>query len=297
MSRRICILIAVLALPVSCLASSVAHSKVKVGRTVAHVVTIDLNDPEVKVSVALARGGAGRQEAFKSIVGRTRPTAAMTGTFFDTRTLMPTGDIAVSGTVVHSGVIGSALCIDSDNKASIIGFKDGRSRAWKGWETVLCAGPRLVKNGRVRIVLRREGFRASLSTPARRTGVGITRSGKLLLVVINRPASLRDIARVFVSRGAVDALCLDGGSSTALYESGSFRAMPMRRLTNCLVVYSKNSSYLAARNELAPAKCFAKLPQRSTSEFAITNLLPRLLTLGSLARPAPQSPAVVRAGH
>ena len=136
-----------LALPVSCLASSVAYSKVKVGRTVAHVVTIDLNDPEVKVSVALARGGAGRQEAFKSIVRRTRPTAAMTGTFFDTRTLMPTGDIAVSGTVVHSGVIGSALCIDSDNKASIIGLKDGRSRAWKGWETVLCAGPRLIEDG------------------------------------------------------------------------------------------------------------------------------------------------------
>lgn len=291
---RICILITVLALPGSCFASSVAYSKVKVGRTVAHVVTIDLNDPEVKVTVALARGGPGRQETFKSIVGRTRPAAAITGTFFDTKSLMPTGDIAVHGTVVHSGVIGSAVWIGPDNKARIIGLKEGRKAGWKGCETVLCAGPRLVKDGRIQIMLRPEGFRASLSTPARRTGVGITRTGKLLLVAVNRRASLHDIARVLLNQGACDALCLDGGSSTALYQCGAYVAMPQRCLTNCLVVYTKSSSYLAAKTELAPARYFAKLPAKPANEFAITYLVPRFLTFNPLVHPAPwQSPAVI----
>jgi hypothetical protein len=293
MFRRICILITVLVLPVSCCASSVAYSKVKVGRTVARVVTADLNNPEVKVTVALARGGAGRQETFKSIVRRTKPTAAVTGTFFDTRTLMPTGDIAVFGTVIHSGVIGSALCIGPDNKASIISLKAGRDRAWKNYETVLCAGPRLIDHGRIAIALGPEGFRASLSTPARRTGVGITRAGKLLLVAIDRRTSLHDMARVLMRAGACDALCLDGGSSAALYHSGAFRVAPLRALTNCLLVYSRHDAYRAAKNELAPAGCFAKAADRPADGYPRTEPRLRLLTFSALIRPAFELPAAI----
>lgn len=238
-------------------ASSIVYQKLKVGSVVGHTVTINLGDPEVKVSVALARGGTGDSESFKSIVNRTRPVAAITGTFFDTKTLIPTGDIALFGTVVHSGCIGSALCIDADNNASIVPLKTGRAKSWAGYETVLCAGPTLVADGKPAVALKHEGFRNSLLTPARRTAVGITKSGKLMFAAVNRNASLYDVAKMLVKLNVVNALCLDGGSSTGLYCSGSYYAVPSRTLTNCLVVYSSVAGYQQAKTVLAPPKLLA----------------------------------------
>lgn len=246
-------------------ASSIVYQKVRVGALVAHTVTINLADPEVKVSVALARGGTGDSEPFKSIVGRTKPAAAITGTFFDTRTLIPTGDIALFGTVVHSGCIGSALCVDADNKASVVPLRTGRVNDWAGYETVLCAGPTLVADGKPAVDLRHEGFRNSLLAPNRRTAVGITKAGKLMFVAVNRNASLHGVAKLMVKLNVIDALCLDGGSSTGLYCSGSYYAVPSRTLTNCLVVYSSSAEYHRAKAALAPAEMFAANDNKATN--------------------------------
>lgn len=249
-------------------ASSIAYNMVKHGRTVAHVVTVNLADPKVRVSVALARGGAGASESFRSVVARTRPAAAITGTFYDTRSYLPTGDIALFGTLVHSGSIGSALCIDSANRASIVELADGRKNGWKDYETVLCAGPTLVRQGKVAIALRHEGFRSSLLAPTRRTAVGITRAGKLVLVAINRRATLYDMAKLMLHLNVTDALCLDGGSSTAFYCHGAFKAMPSRAMTNCLVVYSTVEAYKDAKPALAPARSFARSEPQHTPAVA-----------------------------
>jgi exopolysaccharide biosynthesis protein len=239
-------------------ASSIAYERVSYRRFVAHVVTVNLADPQVKVSVALAAGGAGRCERFRSMMNRTRPAAAITGTFFDTKSLQPTGDIALFGTVVHSGCIGSALCLDSNNRAQIVPLKKGRKTGWTGYETVLCAGPTLVANGKVGIELKHEGFRRSLMSHSRRTAVGITESGKLILVCVNRKASLYDVAKLMIKLNARSAVSLDGGSSTALYYQGGYFACPGRTLTNCLVVYSSTRAYNGAKTALAPARVLAK---------------------------------------
>ena len=245
------------------IASSISYSKVKVGMTVAHTVTIDLSNPEIKMTVALAKGGVGKSETFKSMISRTRPAAAITGTFYDTKTYIPTGDIALFGTQVHSGCIGSALCIDADNKAIIVPRGIDYKNKWAGYETVLCAGPTLVANGKIAIALKHEGFRPSLYASTRRTAVGITRSGKLMFVAIDRDASLHSLAKLLINIGIVDALCLDGGSSTAFYSNGKYLAVPSRKLTNCLVVYSTEAAYQNAKTSLAPAKLFAKAEGKS----------------------------------
>ena len=257
---------------------SIAYVKVVTAETVAHTVTVDLTNPNVRVSVALAKGGAGSSEPFKSIVKRTRPVAAVTGTFFDTRTLLPTGDIALFGTLVHSGCIGSALCIDSTNRAAIVPLRVGRETRWAGYETVLCAGPTLLAGGKIAIAVRHEGFRRSLYGRNQRTAVGITKAGKLLLVVVNRKASLYDVAKLMMKLHVVDAVSLDGGSSTAFYHAGRYFAVPFRNLTNCLVVYASAQDYERARAALAPAQLFAKaqvepLP-RPAPGFVLGQLLP-----------------------
>lgn len=271
-------------------ASSVNYAVVRSGRIAAHVVTVNLADTETRVTVALARGGVGRGESFKSIVRRSHPVAAITGTFFDTRTMIPTGDIAVFGRVVHTGCVGSALCIDSQNKAVVVPLCEGRKHGWGAYETVLCCGPSLISHGSISISLRREGFGNSLTAPATRTAVGITRSGKLILVAVNRKTSFHAVAFLMKSLGVVDALSLDGGSSTGFYADGRFLASPCRRLTNLLVVYKKFADYAYARDELVPASMLPRsTPQPAPTKLAQATTDSPLLKLASLSSEPPVS--------
>ena len=270
------------------LASSITYGVVKSGRITAHVVTVNLADADTRVTVALARGGVGKGESFKSIVKRSRPSAAITGTFFDTKTLIPTGDIAVFGKVVHTGCVGSALCIDSRNKAAVVPLSKGRKQGWGGYETVLCCGPSLISHGSISICLRREGFGCSLAAPATRTAVGITRSGKLLLVAVNSKTSFHAVAKLMRSLGVVDALSLDGGSSTGFYADGRYMAAPGRRLTNLLVVYKTFADYAYARDALVPASMLPKpAAEPALTKLAALSSEPPLLSLPDNEIPLP----------
>jgi exopolysaccharide biosynthesis protein len=248
----------VLAAATVCSARSIVYVQIKSAGTVAHAIYINMSDPQVRISVAIAKHGRGSSESFKSLVRRTRPTAAITGTFFDTKTLIPTGDISLFGTPIHQGCIGAALCIDGENRASIVPIRNGRKTHWDGFETVLCAGPRLLSQGKVCVALKQEGFRSSLHHPARRTAVGITHSGKIVFVAINRPVSLYTLAKAMAGMHVKDALCLDGGSSTGVYYAGRYIASPSRKLTNLLVAYSNGERYLAAKYQLVPLRLFIK---------------------------------------
>lgn len=66
-----------------------------------------------------------------------------------------------------------------------------------------------------------------------RGGIGFG-SGKLFLVVA-RNSSFLDLANIFKSLGATEALNLDGGGSTALYDGG-YKAGPGRNLPNAVIV-------------------------------------------------------------
>lgn len=92
--------------------------------------------------------------------------------------------------------------------------------------------PSLISGGN--IVLDEERLSDNLkTTKGTRSGVGIG-NGKLFLVVA-RAANMRDLANIFLSLGAKDALNLDGGGSSALY-SGGYKAGPGRSLPNALIV-------------------------------------------------------------
>jgi exopolysaccharide biosynthesis protein len=106
-------------------------------------------------------------------------------------------------------------------------------------QTALRAGPRLIDQGRVSLMPAIEGFRdPSILARKPRAAVGVTRWNKLLLVTVTRPLYLREMARVMLSLGAVNAMCMDGGSSTGLYYAGKSYQVPTRTMTNVLLVYS-----------------------------------------------------------
>jgi len=201
------------------------------------VVQVDLNRADVKVTVGVADGGIGRCETWSRLINRLRPTAAITGTYYDPATFIPVGTIISDGIGVHEGTVGTALTFTADNQAR---FTRGRLRVPRtALATVLRAGPRLIDQGRVSLMPGIEGFRdPSIVARKPRAAVGLTRSNKLLLVTVTKPLLLRDMARVMASLGAVDAMCMDGGSSAGLYYAGKSYQVPTRVMTNVLMVYA-----------------------------------------------------------
>ena len=92
------------------------------------------------------------------------------------------------------------------------------------YPSLLSGGSLLVNDGNVA---------ANLKTKGTRSGIGFGK-GKLFLVVARR-SSVIDLAGIFISLGATDALNLDGGGSAALYE-GRYKAGPGRSLPNAIIV-------------------------------------------------------------
>lgn len=91
---------------------------------------------------------------------------------------------------------------------------------------ILGAGPVLIQNQQIVLNASSEGFSdAFVRQTAVRSAIGTTKSGNLLIAAIHSPggqagANLAQTAKIMQQLGCVDALNLDGGSSTSLYLGG-----------------------------------------------------------------------------
>lgn len=103
--------------------------------------------------------------------------------------------------------------------------RDGAATPWDV-EAALGAGPMLVHGDSLRVTIHPEGFSDFLRKAHPRTAVGRTAEGALILMVIDgrqpasRGATLPETARLMRDVGAMEALNLDGGGSTALVVRG-----------------------------------------------------------------------------
>lgn len=245
-------------------ARNIAYTKRWLQDVPVHVVTANLNSTQLTVSAAIARNGIGTTEGFGSMLSRLKPSAAVTGTYFCVRSHIPVGDIVVDGTPVNLGVVGTGVCFTADNRVEFKPTISARTMDWTGYPFVICAGPRLVKNGTASVAPWAEGFRdGGLYKKARRAGLGVTKHNKLLLVTVNRPIYLSRLARIMRDLGAVEAVNLDGGTSTALYFDGRVFSHPGRRLTNLIVVYESPIQFARIKSQLAPSPAAADPPSKS----------------------------------
>ncbi len=95
---------------------------------------------------------------------------------------------------------------------------------WEGFQTAVGAGPRLLTNGRVTVTDKSEEFRDDVRLGrGPRTAFGIDRQGRYIILVVDgrQPfysvgLTLTELAATMQRLGAVDALNLDGGGSTAM---------------------------------------------------------------------------------
>lgn len=127
---------------------------------------------------------------------------------------------------------------------------------------LISGGPRLLKHGRVYVSKHEERFKMDIAKGrAARTAIGLTKDRRLLLVTVDgRPrrkklrqknnvsigASLEELSNLMISLGAVEAMNLDGGSSSTMVIKGrcvnSPTAAYQRRVSNALIVQTKEKA-------------------------------------------------------
>jgi len=218
------------------------------------VITVDLNDRDVKVSAVMSRRGSGTAEPFRQMIDRANPNVAVTGTFFSLDNLQPVGDIVIDGSLVHFGGMGTALCITPGNRADMVTTEWGRHHDWTGYDFVCACGPRLLRRGRVVLDPHAERFRdRHMLAPNSRIAVGITPGNKIVFAMTHEPIYLGRLAKVMRAIGTTEAMNLDAGTSTGFYYNGATLARPGRQLTNMIVVYGQKQRYQRALDQLVPA--------------------------------------------
>jgi hypothetical protein len=203
------------------------------------LISVDLNDPTVKVSALLARHGIGSAEPFSGMIRRSQPDVAVTGTFFSLDNLKPVGDIVINGGLAYFGGMGTALCITRDNRAEMVTVPWGHHHDWSNYDFVMACGPRLLEDHEIVLDPQSERFHDQhMLAPNSRIGVGITANNKLVFVMTKDPIYLGRLAKIMRELGCSQAMNLDAGTSTGFYYEGNMMASPGRWLTNAIVIYA-----------------------------------------------------------
>lgn len=207
-----------------------------------HVIFVDLRSRSVRLQAVRAADLGARFHTFAEFVRQTRPLAAINGTFFDVRSGAIICNMVRNGRLLESGGAGHTFSLGRDRKVrwmTTAGRAGGRVN-WKNTALAISAGPTLVRKRKIVLCPESEGFSdPGLFRQARRSGLGTTKSGRLLLISVNRPITLGQFAKSMKALGVTDGINLDGGTSTGLYAQGSYISKPGRKLTNVLVVRSR----------------------------------------------------------
>lgn len=207
--------------------------------TDAGVKVIEIDPSLTDIRPALA-SSATEGESFAAIMDRLKPSAAINGTFYG-QNMKPLGDVVIAGKLEIRGAYRNALAITRGGDLVILRRPRKGRFDWRGYRMALGAGPRLVHNGAIDLDPVADGFsHRSLTIGAWRSGVGITSSGKLLLVAYTRTVTFAEFARVMRELGCVEAMNLDGGGACGLYHNGRTIVSPTLPMTNILAVFPKS---------------------------------------------------------
>lgn len=139
-------LLIVWASPVNAMQSSVWYKELAVNDISVHAAYLDMTDKTLLVTPGIACDSPDNAKTFRQFLKDSPNMVQVTGAFFDLGSGSPVGDIVVRGHQFYaSSGLGSALVITENNEAAIVD-KRPKPRGWKGYETVLQGGIRLVKD-------------------------------------------------------------------------------------------------------------------------------------------------------
>lgn len=216
------------------------------------VLRVDLRYRNVLVAPVLPRAGLGVGARVSQLARTSGARAVVNGSYFHPRSYVPAGDLVVQGRLLAWGRIPAALAITPDNRAAILPSTTallGRplDATWHGMETVIAAGPRILKRGRV---VRQYGdvFRdPALFGRAARSAVGLRGNRDLVFVTTHARLTTTEMGKVMARLGVRDALLLDGGSSAGLAWNGSRALDSIRKVAYGIGVFTEYTGRRYAR--------------------------------------------------
>ena len=216
---------------------------------------INLTDPENIITIGLANNAPQANtmqksfgdEAFINFVKRYRASVIANGTFFG-----KDAQKNVMGNMVGGGQFlkysrwenfGTTLGLKAGNRPEMITARaDGKPEWDQHWFSLTC-GPRLMKQGKIWLAPKTEGFKdPHVLDRGYRTAIGFTQDGtELFLVSFLASLTLQQEAEAMKAIGCYEAMNLDGGASEGLAYQGNIYINPGRNLTNVIVIYDRNN--------------------------------------------------------
>lgn len=214
-------------------ASPIRYERFQYGRAVYHSVCADMASGGVSVETVHSK----RLTSVRKLVASPQPVAAITGTFFCPSSQRPVADVLVDGNLVAHGMIGTALGVSWYGQPKIFDTSFGAAVDWGEYRFGLRGAVRIVSHGAVNPNPKAQKFKDKrIWGRAARSGLGLTQAGKLVLFATKGKVTLSEFGKAMRSRGIVEGINLDGGTSTCLYYQGSFVVPPGRPLSNLVVL-------------------------------------------------------------
>jgi hypothetical protein len=209
---------------------------------VAHIISLDLTKPGIRFGVTPADQIGGMEHTAQKVSDyliASKAKVAINGSYFlpfnggsqGGEDFYPKAGqpVQVSGAALSDGKVVSPIEIDQDLRInSIVCFKvtavsiqDGQICP-TGTRDAIAAGPRLLSDGKLSVLPPFDFSKPNARGPRTAIGLSADRRTAFLIVVDGRQAgysmgaSLEELAALFQSLGATDAINLDGGGSSAL---------------------------------------------------------------------------------
>ncbi|MFD1730836.1 phosphodiester glycosidase family protein [Deinococcus malanensis] len=206
---------------------------------------VDLRHRDVLVAPVLPHAGLvfGLGARVGQLAQRSGARALINGSYFHPQTFAPAGDIVMQGRMLTWGRIPMALAITPDNRATIRASTTPLLRrpldtTWRGMETVIATGPRIVTGGRVHTNYSQAFRDPALFGRAARSAVGLSSNRDLVMVSTRARLTTTEMGKVMTRLGVREALLLDGGSSAGLAWNGRAVLDSVRKVSYGIGVFT-----------------------------------------------------------
>jgi len=212
---------------------AVAYDSFKFGKHYYHKVTVDVASGATMMKTVHSPTLVSPWK----LINQQQPLVAITGTFFGPKSQTPVADVLVGGQLVAFGNRGSGVGMRRDGTVSLFDTRFQQSFDWSEFDYGLRGAVRIVSRGVVQPNPKAQKFKdPSIWGSAARTGLGLTKHGKLVLVATTGKITLSQLGKAMKAQGVTEAISLDGGSSTCFYYNGKMLIGPQRKLSNMIVI-------------------------------------------------------------
>jgi exopolysaccharide biosynthesis protein len=182
------------------------------------------------------------RETFASMVRRTKPLAAINGTYFDPRSGRPVGGLVRNGKIVFDGLGHSSIVVRTSGAVEIKKDPCFDSLAHQEWDQsirlAVGTGPLLLCSGKVERNMRDEGYGdPGVFGKSQRSAFGLTGAGKPVLISVASSISLKTLAAIMLDLGLREGVNLDGGGSCSLYYGYKYLRLSNRPIPQMLAVF------------------------------------------------------------